>query len=95
MLLMRALLDEGISVPGEAAVIGSDDVLLGRPLRPRLSTVHIDLVTGERLAELVDRVVRDLDGEPERLDLMGAAVTGNPPDPGARGRRHAAGRPGG
>jgi len=29
-------------------------------------------VTGERLAELVDRVVRDPDGEPERHDLMGA-----------------------
>ncbi|MFJ5223339.1 LacI family DNA-binding transcriptional regulator [Streptomyces sp. NPDC088400] len=72
MLLMRALLDEGISVPGETAVIGSDDVLLGRLLRPRLSTVHIDLVTGQRLADLVDRVVRDPDGEPERLDLMGA-----------------------
>ncbi len=72
MLLMRALQDEGIDVPGETAVIGADDLLLGRLLRPRLSTVHIDLVTGRRLAELVDRMVREPGGEPEIRDLMGA-----------------------
>lgn len=72
MLLMRALQDEGIGIPGETAVIGADDLLLGRLLRPRLSTVRVDLVTGQRLAELIDRVVRDPGGEPERHDLMGA-----------------------
>ncbi|WP_078513458.1 LacI family DNA-binding transcriptional regulator [Streptomyces purpureus] len=72
MLLMRALQDAGVDVPCETAVIGSDDLLLGRLLRPRLSTVQIDLVTGRHLAELVDRVVRDPDGTPERHDLMGA-----------------------
>ncbi|WP_327233106.1 LacI family transcriptional regulator [Streptomyces sp. NBC_01317] len=72
MLLMRALQDEGIDVPGDTSVIGADDLLLGRLLRPRLSTVRVDLVTGQRLAELVDRVVRDPGGEPERHDLMGA-----------------------
>ncbi|MFF0450792.1 LacI family DNA-binding transcriptional regulator [Streptomyces sp. NPDC004609] len=70
-LLMRALKEEGIGVPDETAMIGSDDLLLGRLLRPRLSTVHIDLVTGRRLAELVDRVVRYPDDEPETHDLMG------------------------
>ncbi|WP_381791572.1 LacI family DNA-binding transcriptional regulator [Streptomyces niveus] len=72
MLLMRALQDAGITVPGDTAVLGADDLLLGRLLRPRLSTVRIDLVTGQRLAALVDRVVRDPGGEPERHDLMGA-----------------------
>ncbi|MFF0061260.1 LacI family DNA-binding transcriptional regulator [Streptomyces sp. NPDC005279] len=70
MLLMRALQDAGIEVPRETAVVGADDLLLGRLLRPRLSTVQIDLVTGQRLAELVDRVVRDPGAEPERHDLM-------------------------
>ncbi|MFE4369394.1 LacI family DNA-binding transcriptional regulator [Streptomyces sp. NPDC056835] len=74
MLLMRALQDEGIGIPAETAVIGSDDLLLGRLLRPRLSTVRVDLVTGQRLAELVDRVVRDPGGEPERHDLMDSRV---------------------
>jgi DNA-binding LacI/PurR family transcriptional regulator len=72
MLLMRALQDAGIQVPGEAAVVGADNLLLGRLLRPRLSTVRIDMVTGQRLAELVDRVVRDPGTEPERHGLMGA-----------------------
>lgn len=72
MLLMRALQDADIDVPGEAAVIGADDLLLGRLLRPRLSTVRVEMVTGRHLAELVDRVVRDPDGAPERHDLMGA-----------------------
>ncbi|MER0449558.1 LacI family DNA-binding transcriptional regulator [Streptomyces sp. Edi4] len=72
MLLMRALQDADIGVPGDTAVIGADDLLLGRLLRPRLSTVHVEMVTGRHLAELVDRVVRDPDGAPERHDLMGA-----------------------
>ncbi|MFD7444737.1 LacI family DNA-binding transcriptional regulator [Streptomyces sp. NPDC059909] len=72
MLLMRALQDAGITIPDETAVIGADDLLLGRLLRPRLSTVRIDLVTGQYLAELVDRAVRDPGGVPERHDLMGA-----------------------
>ncbi|MFI9583781.1 LacI family DNA-binding transcriptional regulator [Streptomyces sp. NPDC052236] len=73
MLLMRALQDEGISVPRETAVVGADDLLLGKLLRPRLSTVQIDLVTGQRLAGLVDRVVREPGAEPEQQhDLMRA-----------------------
>lgn len=74
MLLMRSLQDAGIGIPDETAVIGAGDLLLGRLLRPRLSTVRIDLVTGQYLAGLVDRVVRDPGGVPERHDLMGAQV---------------------
>ncbi|MGW0697925.1 LacI family DNA-binding transcriptional regulator [Streptomyces sp. NPDC002867] len=70
MLLMRALQDEGVDIPGETAVIGAGDLLLGRLLRPRLSTVSIDLVSGRRLAELVDRVVREPGTRPERHELM-------------------------
>ncbi|GGZ37251.1 LacI family transcriptional regulator [Streptomyces inusitatus] len=72
MLLMRALQEEGIDIPGQTAVIGADDLLLGRLLRPRLSTVHIDMVTGRLLAEIVDRVVRDPGDHLEIRDLMGA-----------------------
>ncbi|MBT2400508.1 LacI family DNA-binding transcriptional regulator [Streptomyces sp. ISL-100] len=71
-LLMRALQDAGVDVPGECAVVGADDLLLGKLLRPRLSTVHIELPTGREIAELVDRAVRDPDGEVERHDLMAA-----------------------
>ncbi|MFC8508111.1 LacI family DNA-binding transcriptional regulator [Streptomyces sp. NPDC057411] len=74
MLLMRALQDAGIAIPEETAVVGSDDLVLGRLLRPRLSTVHIDMVMGRELAELVDRVVRDPESAPERQELLDSRV---------------------
>ncbi|MEV7526291.1 LacI family DNA-binding transcriptional regulator [Streptomyces sp. NPDC091371] len=85
MLLMRALQDEGLRVPEDVAVIGADDLLLGRLLRPRLSTVRIEMPTGGHLAALVDRAVREAPGAPgapevpeaiERYDLMGAVAVG-------------------
>ncbi|WP_312870389.1 LacI family DNA-binding transcriptional regulator [Streptomyces himalayensis] len=65
MLLMRALQDEGIGVPDDTAVMGADDLMLGRLLRPRLSTVRIELPSGRELAEIVDRAVRDPGAPPE------------------------------
>ncbi|MFF3914173.1 LacI family DNA-binding transcriptional regulator [Streptomyces sp. NPDC001852] len=74
MLLMRALQDAGMRIPEDVAVIGADDLMLGRLLRPRLSTVHIELPSGRDLAELVDRAVRDPGGEPEVHKVLGASV---------------------
>ncbi|MER6118038.1 LacI family DNA-binding transcriptional regulator [Streptomyces sp. NPDC001743] len=70
MLLMRALQDAGIEVPAETAVIGADDSLPARLLRPRLSSVRMELATVEPLADLVDRLVRHPGTEPERHDLL-------------------------
>ncbi|MGW0880151.1 LacI family DNA-binding transcriptional regulator [Streptomyces sp. NPDC002671] len=74
MLLMRALQDEGVRIPADVAVIGADDLMLGRLLRPRLSTVHLELPSGRELAELVDRAVRHPGGEPEVRTVLGASV---------------------
>ena len=74
MLLMRALQDEGVAIPEETAVIGADDLMLGRLLRPRLSTVHIELPSGRDLAELVDRAVRNPGAAPETHKVLGASV---------------------
>ncbi|WSB30373.1 LacI family transcriptional regulator [Streptomyces sp. NBC_01788] len=74
MLLMRALQDAGVRVPEGTAVIGADDLMLGRLLRPRLSTVHIDLPSGRDVAELVDRAVHDPAAPPERHAVLGATV---------------------
>ncbi|MFF5188117.1 LacI family DNA-binding transcriptional regulator [Streptomyces sp. NPDC000345] len=74
MLLMRALQDAGVRVPTDTAVIGADDLMLGRLLRPRLSTVRIALPSGRDLASLVDRAVRNPGAEPESHDLFGATV---------------------
>jgi len=74
MLLMRALQDEGIGIPDETAVVGADDLMLGRLLRPRLSTVHIELPSGRDLAELVDRAVREPGAALETHEVLGARV---------------------
>lgn len=74
MLLMRALQDEGVRIPQDTAMIGADDLLLGRLLRPRLSTVHIELPSGRDLAELVDRAVREPGAAPETHKVLGATV---------------------
>jgi DNA-binding LacI/PurR family transcriptional regulator len=74
MLLMRALQDEGVAIPDDTAVIGADDLMLGRLLRPRLSTIHIELPSGRDLAELVDRAVRDPGAALETRKVLGASV---------------------
>ncbi|MEV6806352.1 LacI family DNA-binding transcriptional regulator [Streptomyces sp. NPDC051132] len=74
MLLMRALQDEGLRIPADVAVIGADDLLLGRLLRPRLSTVRIELPPGRDLAGLVDRAVREPGAEPSVHTVLGASV---------------------
>ncbi|SDD31862.1 transcriptional regulator, LacI family [Streptomyces prasinopilosus] len=74
MLLMRALQDAGVRVPEETAVVGADNLMLGRLLRPRLTTVHLDLPSGTELAALVDRAVRDPAAAPEAHEVLGASV---------------------
>ncbi|MET9726347.1 LacI family DNA-binding transcriptional regulator [Streptomyces zaomyceticus] len=74
MLLMRALQDAGVAVPEDTAVVGADDLLLGRLLRPRLSTVRIDMVLGRELAELVDRAVREPESPPRTRALLASEV---------------------
>ncbi|MEI7033415.1 LacI family DNA-binding transcriptional regulator [Streptomyces pratensis] len=70
MLLMRALQDAGVPVPAHTAVIGADDSLLGRLLRPRLSTVRMELAVPQPLAETIDRMVQHPGGSPFHHDLL-------------------------
>ncbi|MFJ7911979.1 substrate-binding domain-containing protein [Kitasatospora sp. NPDC096204] len=70
MLALRALQDAGVDVPGAVALVGADDLLLARLLRPLLSSVRMRLPSGEELAELVDRMVSDPEAPPVSLDLM-------------------------
>ncbi|MFJ8864423.1 LacI family DNA-binding transcriptional regulator [Streptomyces sp. NPDC102473] len=74
MLLLRALQDAGVDVPAETAVIGAGDLMLARLLRPRLSSVAMELTPPEPPAELIDRLVRNPGGEPERHPLLRAAA---------------------
>lgn len=59
MLLMRALQDAGIDVPGDTALVGADDLLIARLLRPRLTSVRTRLPAPHEVAALVDRLITD------------------------------------
>ncbi|MDQ0792429.1 LacI family DNA-binding transcriptional regulator [Streptomyces sp. B1I3] len=74
MLLTRALQDAGVAVPAETAVIGAGDLMLGRLLRPRLSSVRMELVAAQPPAEMIDRLVHHPGGAPERHHLLRAAA---------------------
>ncbi|MFD8565323.1 LacI family DNA-binding transcriptional regulator [Streptomyces sp. NPDC059639] len=74
MLLMRALQDAGVDIPGDVAVVGADDLMLGRLLRPRLTTVRLARPSGQELAEFVDRLVRTPTAEPEIREVLGASL---------------------
>ncbi|MFE0189480.1 LacI family DNA-binding transcriptional regulator [Streptomyces sp. NPDC059008] len=62
MLLMRALQDAGHTIgagsPDHIAVVGADDLLLARLLRPRLTSVRAEITAPDRIAELVDALIR-------------------------------------
>ncbi|MFJ4091381.1 LacI family DNA-binding transcriptional regulator [Kitasatospora sp. NPDC089913] len=70
MLALRALQDAGLDVPGEIALVGADDLLLGRLLRPRLTSVRMRLPGGGHLADLVDRALTDPGSALVSQDLM-------------------------
>ncbi|MER5864516.1 LacI family DNA-binding transcriptional regulator [Kitasatospora sp. NPDC002040] len=70
MLLLRSLQEAGLDVPGRIALVGADDLLLGRLLRPRLSTVHMTLPGGEALAALIDGVIADPASTPATSNLL-------------------------
>ena len=42
---MGVLNDNGIDVPGDISLIGFDDILISRYVRPRLTTVRYPIVT--------------------------------------------------
>lgn len=56
LLLLGALAFEGVSVPEQVAVVGSDDLVEGTVSRPRLSTVRISFPPAREIAH----VIRDL-----------------------------------
>ncbi|MFJ8431400.1 LacI family DNA-binding transcriptional regulator [Kitasatospora sp. NPDC094019] len=70
MLALRALQDARLDVPGELALVGADDLLLGRLLRPRLTSVRMRLPGGGHLADLVDRALTDPGAALGSHDLM-------------------------
>ncbi|MFI7695211.1 LacI family DNA-binding transcriptional regulator [Nonomuraea sp. NPDC049655] len=59
MLLISALQDAGLRVPGDVAVVGADDLPICTLMRPRLTSVHFDATASPAdLAEEIDGIVR-------------------------------------
>ncbi|WIM93334.1 LacI family DNA-binding transcriptional regulator [Actinoplanes oblitus] len=68
LLLVRALQEVGLEVPGSVAVAGADDLLPARIARPALTSVRIEPGSADELAALVHRLVE----EPAEPGVVGA-----------------------
>ena len=59
MLLQRAVLDAGLGVPGDLALVGADDLPLCNLLRPRLTSVHVEALSlAHTVAETLHAMVQ-------------------------------------
>ncbi|MCP3818487.1 LacI family transcriptional regulator [Streptomyces sp. A3M-1-3] len=56
-LLMHALQDEGIAIPEDVAVVGSDDLVLSALQRPPLTTIRLDLPRAARIADTLHELI--------------------------------------
>ncbi|MEU9133140.1 LacI family DNA-binding transcriptional regulator [Kitasatospora sp. NPDC048540] len=58
-LLGAALGDHGVAVPRDIALVGADDLVLARVVRPQLTSIGHLMPGADLLAETVDRLVRE------------------------------------
>jgi DNA-binding LacI/PurR family transcriptional regulator len=66
--VMGAMQDAGLSVPGDVAVAGFDDIPMARYLNPPLTTVHVEVLgLGQRAVELLLHPDREHPGRHETL----------------------------
>lgn len=70
-LLMRALADADLDVPGDVAVVGADDLPLCNLLRPSLTSVHLEATSSARsVADTLDGMIRGSVREVPPLRLL-------------------------
>lgn len=54
LLLLGALIDKGVQVPQDVAVVGTDNISLGELVRPTLTTINFDAISlGKRAVEML------------------------------------------
>ena len=71
MLLMRALLDAGLAIPHDVAIVGADNLPLGTLLRPRLTSVHKGDVAGiDVTAETFHALIQGVQIAPPPIRLL-------------------------
>ncbi|WP_395570478.1 LacI family DNA-binding transcriptional regulator [Streptomyces sp. BK79] len=73
-LTVRALQDSGRRVPADVAVVGADDLLIGRLLRPRLTTVRLDYLPPREIAGLLDRLIGAPGTPPQTHEMLRTAL---------------------
>lgn len=56
-LLVHAFQDAGVSIPGEVAVVGADDLLQARLQRPQLTSIRLDFPTAAQVAGTIHRLI--------------------------------------
>lgn len=69
LLLLGALADRGKQVPGEVAVVGTDDLSFSVLMRPTLTTIRFDTITLAQRA--IEMLVRWHTGQPLPEELSG------------------------
>nr|BFE86325.1 hypothetical protein GCM10020093_089260 [Planobispora longispora] len=75
MLLMAVLGDAGLTVPGDVRVVGCDDLPLAALLRPRLTTVRLDLsAMPSTLVQRLEELIAEGQGTPYRIDPWTATL---------------------
>jgi DNA-binding LacI/PurR family transcriptional regulator len=65
---MRALTEAGVSLPGQVAIIGFDDIPAASLTAPTLTTVMQDIKGAGAL--LVDALLRRIDGQPAERSIL-------------------------
>ncbi|MEU6671369.1 LacI family DNA-binding transcriptional regulator [Streptomyces sp. NPDC046727] len=63
-LLLRALQDAGIDVPGDVAVVGCDDLVTAILQRPALTTVRLDVPSAAQIAGALHGLIEHGTAEP-------------------------------
>ena len=74
MLVAAGLQDAGVRIPEDVALVGADDLMLSRLLRPRLTSVRTELPSGHELAALIDRLVHTVDEPPVTVEMGEALI---------------------
>ncbi|MGP0585023.1 LacI family DNA-binding transcriptional regulator [Paenibacillus timonensis] len=72
---MKLLLDRGVRIPQEAAVMGYDDIELGSMYSPSLSTVSVDAAgIGRDAVELLDKLIQGVTDLPKLVEYNSHVV---------------------
>ena len=93
LALMARLIDSGVDVPGDVAVVGWDDVMTARYVRPGLTTVRqpvheLGALAADRLYDLVNGATPRPHRQVLPTEVVLRASCGCRPDPAVPAARH-------